>query len=64
MFDSLFTYPSVLKRHKEGPLAAERVAYPEALAARGAAHSTLLRRAVFCLCVAQSLDQIGWAFGG
>lgn len=63
MFDSLFTYPGVLKRHKEGPLAPERVAYLEALAARGTASSTLRRRAVFCLCVAKSLDQRGWASG-
>jgi site-specific recombinase XerD len=64
MFDSLFTYPGVVKRHKEGPLAAERAAYLEALAARGTARSTLVRRAVFCLCVAQSLDKLDWASDG
>lgn len=58
MFDSLFSYPAVLRRHEEGPLATERVAYLAALAERGAARSTLLRRAVFSLVVAQVLDRV------
>ena len=28
MFETLFTYPRVLRRHREGPLAEERAAYP------------------------------------
>lgn len=58
MLDSLFTYPAVLKRHQAGPLAAEREAYLDALAKSGAARSTLQRRAVFCLVVAQALDRV------
>jgi site-specific recombinase XerD len=59
MFDSLFRYPAVLKRHQEGPLATERAAYLEVLAARGVAHATLLRCAVFSLRVARALDEVG-----
>jgi integrase/recombinase XerD len=57
MFTSLYSYPAVLKRHQEGPLAAERAAYLERLAARGIVHDTVLRRAVLSLCVAQTLVQ-------
>ena len=60
-FDSLFVYPAVLKRHQEGPFAPEREAYLEAFAARGAARSTLVRRAVFCLVVARALDRVAAA---
>lgn len=55
MFETLFSYPAVLKRHREGPLAAERAAYLERLAAGGAARGTLLRQARYCRCVAQVL---------
>ena len=55
MFESLFSYSAVLKRHQEGPLAADRLAYLEHLALRGYAHETLLRHARGCLCVAQAL---------
>ena len=58
MFDSLFTYPAVLKRHREGPLASERETYLGVLAERGTARSTLVRRAVFCLVVARALERI------
>ena len=62
MFESLFSYASVLNRHREGPLAAERAAHLRSLAAKGMAQSTLLRYARYCLCVAkylhrQSLDR-------
>lgn len=57
MFETLFRYPSVLRRHREGPLAAERAAYLERLAARGTARGTLLRRASSCLCVAARLER-------
>jgi hypothetical protein len=33
MFETLFSYPAILKRHREGPLATERAAYLEGLAA-------------------------------
>ena len=34
MFEALFTYPAVLRRHKEGPLAVERARYLTDLAAK------------------------------
>ena len=57
MFDTLFSHPAVLRCHREGPLAVERAAYLEALAAQGAARGTLLRRAGYCLCIAQDLQR-------
>lgn len=57
MFETLFTYPQVLRRHQEGPLAAERAAYLSDLAAQGMARGTILRRASYCLCVAVELSQ-------
>jgi site-specific recombinase XerD len=38
-----------------GPLAAQRAAYLQELAAQGAAQGTLLRRARYCLCVAKAI---------
>ena len=58
MFESLFTYQAVLKRHREGPLARERASYLKGLAALGMAHETLLWRARYSLCVARELE--GW----
>jgi integrase/recombinase XerD len=58
MFETPFTYPAVLKRHRDGPLAAERGAYLTGLAAQGMAHGTLLWRARYSLCVARALE--GW----
>lgn len=55
MFDTLFSYPAVLRRHRDGPLAAERAAYLESLAALGTAHGTLLRRASYSLCIAREV---------
>jgi integrase/recombinase XerD len=55
MFQTLFSYPAVLHRHCEGPFAQERATYLETLAARGAAHGTLLRQARYCLCVSKEL---------
>jgi site-specific recombinase XerD len=54
MFETLFSYPAVLRRYQDGPLAAERAAYLKRLAAQGAARGTLLRRAAYCLCVARA----------
>ena len=45
MFETLYSRPGVLRRHREAPLAAEREAYLKESAARGFAHETLLRRA-------------------
>src|SRR5919106_5326834 len=57
VFERLFAYPAVLRRHRDGPLAAEREAYLEALSARGAAHGTLLGMARYGLCVAHEVQQ-------
>jgi site-specific recombinase XerD len=57
MFETLFTCPGVLRRHREGPLAAERAAYLSGLAAQGAARGTVLRRSSYCLCVAVELER-------
>ncbi len=42
MFETLFSCSAVLRRHRKGPFAAERAAYLQGLAARGAARDTLL----------------------
>lgn len=55
MFETLFSYPGVLRRHREGPLATERAAYLEGLAAQGVARATVLRRAGYCLWMAREL---------
>jgi hypothetical protein len=39
MFETLFSCPSALRRHREGPLAAERAAHLRSLAAKGMARS-------------------------
>jgi site-specific recombinase XerD len=57
MFETLFKYPGVLRRHKEGPLADERAAYLSEQAAQGMARGTILRRSSYCLCVAIALLQ-------
>jgi hypothetical protein len=55
MFQTLFPNPAVFHRHREGSFAQERATYLETLAARGAAHGTLLRQARYCLCVSKEL---------
>lgn len=57
MFETLFSYPGVLRRHREGPLAAERAEYLSQLATRGMARGTILRRSSYCLCVAIELQR-------
>ncbi len=57
MFETLFTCSAALRRHKEGPLAAERVKYLTDLTARDLAQSTLLIRARYCLRVAVELQK-------
>jgi len=57
MFETLFSYPTVVRHHCEGPLAAERVEYLGALASRGMAWNTILCRASYCLCVAKELER-------
>jgi hypothetical protein len=58
MFETLFTYQTVLARHRDGPLARERASYLEGLTAQGLAHETLLWRARYALCVAREIA--GW----
>jgi site-specific recombinase XerD len=57
MFETLFSYPGVIQRHREGPLAAERIAHLRQLADIGIARGTLLRRCAYCLCVAIELQR-------
>ena len=57
MFETLFTYPRVLRRHREGPLAEERAAYLTELAARCVAPATLIKHARCCLRVAVELER-------
>ncbi len=52
MFDQLFRYPGVVRRHRDGPLAHERATYLASLATRGSAPGTLLKCARYCLAVA------------
>ena len=49
MFETLFTYPRVLRRHREGPLAEERAVYLSELAAQCVAPATLIKQARCCL---------------
>ena len=57
MFETLFTYPAVLRRHKEGPLAVERARYLTDLAAKSVPRTTLLMKASYCRRVAVELQQ-------
>jgi len=57
MFETLFTCPGALRRHREGPLAAERAAYLQAVADQGMAQGTVLRRSSYCLCIAVELQR-------
>ena len=57
MFETLFTYPAVLRRHKEGPLAVERARYLTDLAAKSVARTTLLMKASYCRRVAVELQR-------
>ncbi len=50
MFETLFTCPGALRRHREGPLATERAAYLRSLAASGVARGTILRCSSYCFC--------------
>ena len=57
MFETLFTYPRVLRRHREDPLAEERAAYLSELAAQCVAPATLIKQARCCLRVAVKLER-------
>ncbi len=55
MFETLFKYEGVVRRHRDGPLAAERAAYLSELATQGMAQTTVRSRSSYCLCVAFEL---------
>ena len=57
IFEKTFSYPAVSQRHREGPLASERVEYLIDLDDRGAASGTLLTQAPYCLCVAHEIHR-------
>jgi len=57
MFETLFTRSGVLRRHRDGPLAAERASYLSDLAAQDVARGTILRRSSYCLRVAVELER-------
>ncbi len=59
MFDSLYHYPSVLARHREGPSAEDRVRFLAHCADDGAAQTTLLRLARELLLIARRIDVSG-----
>ena len=56
MYEALFSRPAAMQRHCDGPLAAERVAYLESLAAQGTPRATMRIRAHYCLRIAQELE--------
>jgi len=57
MFEKIFSYPAVLRRHREGPFAPERLEYLKYLNDRGAALGTVLRQARYCLCIAREIQR-------
>ena len=57
MFETLFSDQDVLRRHREGPLVKERVAYQQQQASRGLAPSTLRGRALYCLRIAVKISR-------
>jgi len=56
MFDTLFQYPRVLARHRDGPSAQERECFLIDCASAGATRQTLLRLASELLLVARQID--------
>jgi hypothetical protein len=58
MFEKLFSYSAVLRRHCSAPLAAEREAFLEMLEAKGVSHGTLLRTAQYCRCLSEAIPSL------
>ena len=56
MFETLFSRPAAIQRHRGGPLAVERTAYIEALAGQGTPRATIRIRAHYCLHIAKDLE--------
>jgi hypothetical protein len=65
MFEKLFSYSAVLRRHCSAPLAAEREAFLEMLEAKGVSHGTLLRTAQYCRCLSEAIPSLmpAWSSG-
>lgn len=57
MFEKIFYFPAVLRRHREGPLGPERLEYLKCLNDRGVALCTLLKQARYCLCIAHEIQR-------
>lgn len=57
MFETLFSAPAVIRRHRESPLAVERAAYLKEMETQGMARGTILHRSSYCLCVAVELQR-------
>jgi integrase/recombinase XerD len=57
MFEKMFSFPAVVRRHRGAPLAAERLEYLKYLNDRGVALGTVLRQARYCLCVAHEIQR-------
>ena len=57
MFEEIFSYPTVLRRHREGPLASERQDYLQYLKDRGAATGTVVMQARYCLSIAREIQR-------
>ena len=55
MFETLFSCPDALSRHRDGPHAKERAAYLRQLASDGMACGTLVCHAAYCLRIARML---------
>ena len=55
MFERLFTRPTVLARHRAGPLAEERLAYLRHLADQGLSTRSLQHAASYLLVIAHTL---------
>src|ERR1051326_6800683 len=56
MFDQLFEEPRTLKRHRDGPLANERLQFLAYHAARGAVRTTLRRIDNFMLAIIEEME--------
>jgi len=57
LFETLFSRPIAVKRHRDAPLAVERVAYLTMLVNRGAAPSVVRRSAFVCRWIAEWIQK-------
>ena len=57
MFEKIFSFSAVLRRHREGPLASERLEYLKYLNDRGLALGTVLKQARYWLCIAREIQR-------